>query len=84
MMSRFVEGDSVRIDIPDETDVDHKKYHGERGEVEAILSDDAGVLTTDKRDSHLYRVALETGETVDFRWRDLRPSSDDTTQSENK
>lgn len=43
-----------------------------------ILTDDAGIVTTDERDSQLYRVALETSETVAFRWRDLRSPIDDT------
>lgn len=83
MMVRFAEGDRVRVDIPDETDPEHSRFHGDHGEVVKVLTDDAGVVTTDERDSQLYRVALETGETVDFRWRDLRPPIDDTSESEN-
>lgn len=82
MMARFAEGDRVRIDIPDETDPEHSKFHGKHGEIVSILTDDAGVVTSDERDSQLYRVALETGEEVDFRWGDLRPPIDDTSGSE--
>jgi hypothetical protein len=80
-MQHFSKGDAVRIDIPDETDPDYQEYHGEHGQVVAVLSDDAASLTDDERDSQLYRVALESGETVDFRWRDLRPPLDDSPQT---
>ena len=76
-MQRFSEGDHVRIDIPDETDPDHQEYHGLHGRIVTILSDDADSLTADVRDVQLYRVAFDSGETGDFRWRDLRPPLDD-------
>jgi len=76
-MRRFSKGDRVRIDIPDETDPDHEEYHGEHGRVVAVLSDDADSLTADERDGQLYRVAFDSGETADFRSRDLRPPLDD-------
>jgi len=71
-MQHFSKGDRVRIDIPDETDPDHEQYHGVHGHVVRVLTDDAEAVTGDKRDDRLYRVSLSTGETVDFRWRDLR------------
>lgn len=72
-MSRFSVGDPVRIDIPDETDPDFDRLHGELGEVVSILDDDANEHTGDERDSVLYRVELVDGTTEDVRWRDLRP-----------
>jgi len=72
-MQRFAEGDRVRVDIPDETDPDHERYHGVQGTVVAVLVDDAGQTTGDERDSLLFRVQLEEGGVEDFRWRDLRP-----------
>lgn len=72
-MARFEEGDCIRIDIPDETDPDHDAFHGEHGTIIAVLEDDAGVTTGDDRDSRLFRVELDDGETIDLRWRDLRP-----------
>jgi len=75
-MNDFSEGDRVRIDIPEESDPDHEEYHGKHGRIVEILSDDAGAVTSDPRDSCLYRVTLETGEEADFRWRDLRPPID--------
>jgi len=72
-MKRYSNGDEVRIDIPDETDPDFKRYHGKHGQVINILGDDAGRETGDERDSILYRVELDSGERMDFRWRDLRP-----------
>ena len=80
-MQRFSKGDCVRVDIPDETDPDFQEYHGEHGRVVAVLGDDADSLTADVRDAHLYRVAFDSGETVDFRWRDLRPPIDDTSKA---
>ena len=72
-MERYTEGDRVRVDIPDETDPDHERYHGVEGTVIAVRSDNAGAVTGDERDSTQFRVELDSGETVDLRWRDLRP-----------
>ncbi|MCQ4334876.1 hypothetical protein KM295_15580 [Natronomonas sp. F2-12] len=72
-MQDFSKGDRVRIDIPDETDPDYEAYHGDHGRVLAVLTDDADEVTGEACDSRLYRVKLETGETMDFRRRDLRP-----------
>jgi hypothetical protein len=46
-----------------------------------MLSDDADSVTADERDAQLYRVAFDSGETVDTRWRDLRPPVDDASQA---
>jgi ribosomal protein L21E len=72
-MEQFTEGDRVRVDIPDETDPDHPKYHGVHGTVVAVLDDAADAVTGDEREGSIFRVELESGETMDFRWRDLRP-----------
>ena len=80
-MQRFSKGDRVRVDIPDEKDPDHEQYHGVHGHVVTVLTDDAEAVTGDERDDRLYRVSLNTGETVDFRWRDLRPPIDDENDS---
>jgi ribosomal protein L21E len=72
-MTYFEEGELVRVDIPDETDPDHNQFHGEHGTVVEIIQDDVGAVTGDDRDSVLYRVELDGGETIDLRWRDLRP-----------
>lgn len=72
-MHRFSTGDRVRIDIPDETDPDHDRFHNSHGEVVEVIEDSAGSSTGDSRDSVIYRVELEKGQTMDFRWRDLRP-----------
>ncbi|MFC7164544.1 hypothetical protein [Halospeciosus flavus] len=75
-MQRFSEGDRVRIDIPDESDPDHERLHGEHGVIRDVLSDDAYLETGDERDQLLYRIELDGGESVDVRWRDLRPPLD--------
>lgn len=72
-MDELNEGDPVRVDIPDETDPDHDRYHGLHGIVVEVLEDDADRVTGEERAGEIYRVELETGETADFRWRDLRP-----------
>ena len=72
-MERFTEGDRVRVDIPDETDLDHDQYHGLHGTVVKKLRDDADTVTGDEREGLIYRVEFEDGGTADFRWRDLRP-----------
>lgn len=69
---RFGKGDRVRVDIPNERDPDHD-LHGRHGTVQSVLEDDASALTGDERDNITYRVRLQDGETIDFRWRDLRP-----------
>lgn len=73
MTSGFVPGDIVRADLPDETDLDHDRYHGRTGEVVELIRDDAGMETGDERDSVLYRIRFDNGEIADLRWRDLRP-----------
>lgn len=75
-MQRFTMGDRVRVDIPNKTDPDHDRYHGEHGTVKAVLEDGAGEVTGDVRDGLQYRLELDSGETADFRWRDLRPSTE--------
>jgi len=73
-MRRFNVGDYVRIDIPDESDPNHNRLHGEHGEVADIIRDDAGEETGDSRDSAICRLQLDDGkQEVDLRWRDLRP-----------
>jgi len=66
-MEQFTEGDRVRVDIPDETDPDHKQYHGEHGTVVASLEDHVEKVTGNKRGGVLFRMELESGETADFR-----------------
>lgn len=72
-MQRFEKGDHVRIDIPDQSDPDHDAFHGKHGIVTAVLDDNAAATTGDERDSLLYRVQLDNGQEMDFRWLDLRP-----------
>ncbi|WP_207587183.1 hypothetical protein [Halomontanus rarus] len=73
-MQRFTEGDRVRIDIPDQDDPDHDRFHRKQGVVTGVLNDDAGDETGDIRDNVLYRIELADGTEMDFRWRDLRPA----------
>ena len=72
-MSEFHVDDQVRIDIPDETDPDHERGHGEHGQIVDILEDEAGTLTGDERGSTIYRVAFSTGEELDLRHQSIRP-----------
>lgn len=62
----------MRIDIPDETDPDHD-WHGEHGRIIKVLTDDADTVTGNPADASLYRVELDSGDTIDVRGRDLRP-----------
>jgi ribosomal protein L21E len=73
-MRRVETGDSVRVDIPDQSDPDYERFHGRYGEVVDVLEDDVGRETGDQRDSHLFTVEFEDGSTHGFRWRDLRPA----------
>jgi hypothetical protein len=75
MIDDLSEGDRVRVDIPDEGDPDHE-YHGTHGEIVKIVQDDAGRATGDPRDSVIYRVKVAPNESVDLRWRDVRPPID--------
>jgi hypothetical protein len=63
----------VRVDIPDENDPDHDRYHGEHGQIVDILEDEAGTLTGDERDSIIYRIQFSTGEELDLRHQSIRP-----------
>jgi len=72
-MPRFTEGDRVRVDIPDELDPDHGRYHGRHGKVVEIMEDDAGDETGNDQDSFLFQIEFDSGDTMDFRRHDLRP-----------
>jgi ribosomal protein L21E len=72
MIQELTTGDRIRVDIPDETDPDHERYHGRHGTVTDVIEDHAAATTGDERDNHIYRVEFEDGTTADFRWRDLR------------
>lgn len=74
MVRRFDKGDRVRVDIPDESDPDHDRLHGEEGVVAEIQADAAEDYSGDSRDSYLFFVDLDSGDTVSVRWRDLRPA----------
>lgn len=75
MIRRFDIGDRVRVDIPDETDPDHDQWHAREGVVVDITVDDAGRETGDERDSTDFLVEFnDGGESMWFRWRDLRPA----------
>jgi len=63
----------MSVDFPDESDPDNAEYHDEHGTFIDVLQDDAGAVTGDDRDSQLFRVELDVGETIDLCWRDLRP-----------
>jgi len=67
-VQRFAPGDRVRVDIPDETHPDHRKYHGSHGEVIAVIPDDE---VDDGRQK--YRVDFDTGGYADFPYWHLRP-----------
>lgn len=71
-MTEFERGDRIRIDIPDADDPDFE-FHGSHGTIIEVMGDDAGELTGRKADSVIYRVELQSGETHDFRGRDVRP-----------
>ena len=73
-MPEYEIGDRVRIDIPDETDPDHDRYHSEHGQIVDILEDEAGTLTGDERDSIIYRIQFSNGEELDLRHQAIRPS----------
>lgn len=70
-MSGFNKGDRIRVDIPGETDPDHQEFHGKHDQIVLVMNDDADSITAETRDGTLYRVKLDSGETADFRWRDL-------------
>lgn len=72
-VQQFEVGDRVRIDIPDETDLDYSNFHGEHGTIVSTIQDDLSNLTEEQKDSKIYRVELDSGHTMDFRQHDLRP-----------
>jgi len=66
MTQQFTTGDRVRVDIPDETDPDHERYHGCHGTVSKVIEDDASIETGDERDGIIYRIEFEDGTTIDL------------------
>ena len=70
-MSDYGVGDRVRIDIPDETDSDHRRYHGRHGTIIAVIP--ASPETPSGEDVVRFRVDLDAGSYADFSVRDLRP-----------
>lgn len=71
------EGDRVRIDIPDESDPDHDRYHGKHGKIISVIPDAGNSSTRDSRDADLFRVEFDGGDFADFSRRDLRPPIDE-------
>lgn len=65
---RFVPGDRVRVDVPDETDPDHRRYHGRHGQVIAIIPDDQ--VDEERR---RFRVEFDVEGYADFPYWKLRP-----------
>lgn len=66
-MQRFPKRDRVRVDIPDETDLDHQEYHEGHGRTVAVVTDDMDSFTVGEQNSQLYRVAFDSGEAADSR-----------------
>ena len=71
--SRWSEGDRVRVDIPDETDPDHRRFHGRHGRVIAIVPRCSSGEAEADPDRSKYRVEFDGGGYADLRWYDLRP-----------
>ena len=67
----------MRVDIPDESDPDHARLHGQHETIANVMADAAGEETGDERDSQIYRVELDDGGTEDLRHHDLRPPLDE-------
>lgn len=72
----FETGDRVRVDIPNEDDIDFH-LHGKHGIVKERLTDAAGKITGVDADAHVYRVEFDDGSIRDFRGRDIRPPLDE-------
>lgn len=75
-MTKFEQGDRIRVDIPNQDDQDFD-LHGKHAEVLEILPDDAGSMTGIKADGQLYRVEFDDGSIRDLRGRDVRPPIDE-------
>jgi hypothetical protein len=71
-MTTYGLGETVRVDIPDPDDPDHK-YHGKVGVIKAVYADDLGLLTGNPEDDSLYTVVFDEDDlgTMDFRYQDL-------------
>jgi len=54
-------------------DPDHDRYHGRHGTIVEVLEDDAVEETGNEQDAHLFELEFDSGDTMDFRGRDLRP-----------
>jgi len=73
-MSEFSTGETVRIDIPDETDPDHDAYHGEHGHVIDIVEGEMTTITGEQVEEIRYRIRLPDGEELELPSHAIRPS----------
>ena len=62
-MGEFEVGDRIRVDIPDESNVDHARYHGKHGEIITVIDGDVD----------RFRVEFDDGDYADFLPQALRP-----------
>lgn len=62
-MGEFEVGDRVRVDIPDEAEPKHVRYHGKHGSIISVIPSEA----------ERFRVEFDDGDYADFHPADLRP-----------
>ena len=72
-MTEFSTGETVRIDIPDETDPDHDAYHGEHGQVIEIVEGEITTITGEQVEEIRYRIRLRDGEELELPAYSIRP-----------
>ena len=72
-MSEFSTGETVRIDIPDETDPDHDAYHGEHGQVIGIVEGEITTITGEQVEEIRYRIRLPNSEELELPAYSIRP-----------
>ena len=72
-MAEFSTGDTVCIDIPDETDPDHDSYHGDHGRIIDVVKDEITTITGEQIDEPRYRIRLPDGEELELPAHAIRP-----------
>ena len=72
-MPEFSTGDTVRIDIPDETDPDHDQYHGEHGQIIDVVKGEITTITGEQIEETRYRIQLSDGEELELPAHAIRP-----------
>ena len=72
-MAEFSTGDTVCIDIPDETDPDHDSYHSDHGRIIDVVKGEITTITGEQIEEPRYWIRLLDGEELELPAHAIRP-----------